>query len=484
MGVDKDRNKNKVRLEFLGGNASFVTGSAILGTFNNTNFLLELGMVQGYSELENYRANWDILNRIDFKKIDYIFINHFHCDHSGLIPHATSNGFTGKIIGTYETSRMLKPLWEDSAHIIKDTCEWLRNTKGIRAVEYYKDIHVPKTFDYVYEYSLNEIHKLTDDISFKLLPTNHVLGSCSIEIYFKDYLNKTHTLFYSSDLGNTTVDKFFVYEDIQYSKKANLAIFESTYGGNRKNPITPKMRKNDIREMKNQILYTILENQGNVLFPSFACDRQENLLVYIKQIIESDERLKDVQVYVDGKLSAKVVKVYADVLKDDQKELFDDILNWENLHVYSSYDQSKLVLSDKTPKIVFSSSGMCEAGRVKEYLKRYLPNKNNTIIFTGFAPENSIGEKIKSHEHDTVTIDKVAYQIKAKVVDLHSFSSHMQQQSLLDYMASMNCSDGFVLVHGEKEDKEILSEKLKERLLNQNKTTPVIVSKKGMVLYF
>jgi metallo-beta-lactamase family protein len=478
--------KDKVRLEFIGGNATQVTGSSILGTFKGVNFLLELGMVQGeHTELENYRANWDILHKIDFSKIDYIFLAHGHIDHGGLIAHAlTHRDFHGRIICTYETKHVLKPLIEDSCHIIKDNCEWLRNTKGIRAVEYYKDKDVEPTMNRIDTYNLNEIYKLTNNFSFKLIPNNHILGSSSIILYFKDDLNITHTLFYSSDLGNTAVDKFFVYDDLSYCKKANIAIFESTYGGITKKAITPKMRKNDVKEMKDNIIHTILEKQGNVLLPSFALDRQENLLVYLKQIIESDERLFDVQVIVDGKLSSKIIKVYNQILQGEQKEQFDDILNWQNLKIVSNFEQTKMILADEKPKIVCSSSGMCTNGHIVEYLKRYLTKDKNTIIFTGYCSDSLLGGKIKSKQQSSVKIDKCVYPIKADVVDLHSFSSHMQRTELLDYCMDMKVSDSYVLVHGDKECKESLAEELENRLRKNNRTTKVISSKKGMVIYF
>lgn len=478
-------NKNKVRLSFIGGNANNVTGSCIIGSFKGFNFLLELGMVQGFSKFENYKENWNILNKIDFNKIDAIFVNHFHVDHTGLLGHiGTLKDFRGKIICTTETARMLKPLMEDSAKIIEDDCEWLKKSRGIDAIEYYKDVHVYKALEHIREYNLNEVHKLNNSISFKLISNNHVLGSSSLKMYFKDDLGKTHTLFYSSDLGNTIVDKFFVYDDIKYAKKANVAIFESTYGGDKKKPITAKMRKNDVREMKNQMIYTLLEKKGKVIFPSFACDRQENLLVYIKQIIDEDERLKDIDIVVDGKLSSKVIDVYSDVLTGEQKELFDSIRNWKNLKINADYEQTRACLMDDKPQIILSSSGMCEAGRIKEYLKRNLSDKKNTIIFTGFAPENSIGGKIKSQLQNTIKIDETVCDIRSDIVCLNSFSSHMQKEQILDYCLNMNVSDKYVFVHGESEGKKNIVQELKDELAVHNKTTQVVGSKMGMVIYF
>lgn len=481
----KKKNEDTVRLEFIGGNSNGVTGSAILGTFKNINFLLELGMVQGFgSKIDTYRANWDILNKIDFEKIDYIFVNHFHIDHSGLLCHAvTHKEFHGKIICTTETARMIKPLLEDSAKIIAEDCEWLRNSRAIRAVEYYKDVHVNKLMNCVCEYELNKIHHLNNFLAFELIPNNHVLGSCSLKLHLKDDLGKIKSVFYSSDLGNVNVEKYFVYDDIKYCKKANIGIFESTYGGNNKKVITPKMRKNDLREMKNQITYTLLEKKGNVIFPSFAADRQENLLVYIKQIIDSDERLKDTLVVIDGKLSSKIIDVYKDVLEGDQKKLFDEILNWKNLKINANFEQTQMCLVDDSAKIILSSSGMCEAGRIREYLKKFLPDKKATIIFTGFAPLNSLGGKLKQNEQDTISIDKKNYKINADIISLNSFSSHMQKDSLLDYCLHMNVSDKYIFVHGDKEEKANITQELKDELSIHNRTTEVIASKKGMVVY-
>jgi metallo-beta-lactamase family protein len=244
------------------------------------------------------------------------------------------------------------------------------------------------------------------------------------------------------------------------------------------------MRKNDLREIKNQIIYTLLEKKGKVIFPSFACDRQENLLVYIKQIIDGDERLKDIDVEVDGKLSSKVIGVYSNILTGTQKDQFYEILNWKNLIINESFEQSKTTLMSDKPMVILSSSGMCEAGRIKQYLIKCLPDKKNTIIFTGFAPISSIAGKIKSREQATIKIDEATYDIRADVVCCNSFSSHMQKEQLLSYCMNMNVSDKYIFVHGNKECKEEIVNDLKQELMTHNKTTTVIGSKKGMTIYF
>jgi Cft2 family RNA processing exonuclease len=250
-GMSKKRkDEDNVVLNFIGNNSIGVTGSCIYGSFKGEDFLLELGGVQDVTSLDNYRTNKSLLEKINFANIKYIFVNHFHQDHSQLVLAAVSRGFKGQIVTNHMTARMLKPLWEDACYIMDTDVKVLKNTKGAKLEPLYNMDDLSETLNYVYEYEENIIHKLSDNISFKLLRNNHVLGSTSLEMFFKTESYHVKKLFYYSDMGGSLVNKHFVFDKVDTCSNTNIAILESTYNDKNREPITKKLRKDDLKKLE------------------------------------------------------------------------------------------------------------------------------------------------------------------------------------------------------------------------------------------
>lgn len=491
MGKRKtDKKKeNEVTLYFIGGNATNVTGSCIYGEFLNYKFLLELGGVQDGSVESNYRNNDTLLNRIDFENIDFIFLNHFHQDHSMLTCGAIPRGFKGKIITNHETARILKTLWEDSHHIIKEDVNFLRTVKGIKAKHFYNYEDIEETMNHINEYEVNKIHKLNDNISFRLLRNNHVLGSTSLELFLKDNNSRVHKLFYSSDVGSTTVEKYFVYDELDTCHNADIVIHESTYSNSSRQVINKKMRKQELKLMEDTIVDTLINKHGQVVMPCFSCDRTQNILVFIKEIFDKHEELNDIEVVVDGKLTSKIMKVYGELLEGEQLELFEKIISWKNLKIISDFQkETSLVLKDNKSKLILGSSGMCDKGHVLEYIKKCVEGENNTMIFTGYSSPTSLASRIKEKniypDKKRIKIEKGMYALNCSVVELHSFSSHIQRQQIIDTIKGMNVNKKIILVHGDANGRKELAEELQRELRKINKTTNVVASKKDMIVEF
>lgn len=486
--MGKKREKETVELFCIGNNSVGVTGSCIYGVFKDEEFLIELGGVQDGTSLSNYNKNKELLDKIDFKRIKYIFILHFHQDHSQLTLAANSRGFDGKVITNHKTARILQPLWEDASHIMDVDIKFLRSAKGIKAEHLYKVDDVAKTLDYVYEYEENVIHKLSESISFRLLRNNHVLGSTSLELFFKDSNSKVHKLYYSSDLGNTSVGKYFVFDEIDKCVSTNVAILENTYNSKDREPITKKTRKEDLIKLENAILDTIVEKKGRLICPCFAADRSQNLLVHIKNIIDKHDSLKDTTVYLDGKLTSKIMKLYGELLEGEQKELFDSIINWKNLKIVSDYmTGTRMILADNNPYICISSSGMADKGHVLEHIKANIKDKKNTILFSGFTSPTSLAsrikEKINNPNKSNILIEKTNYPFRCDVVELTSMSSHIQRKELIEMMKQIR-ADKIVLVHGDIKDSKTLAQEAMDEIMRVNKTTRVLSAEKNMHIEF
>ena len=219
--------------------------------------------------------------------------------------------------------------------------------------------------------------------------------------------------------------------------------------------------------------------------PCFSFSRTQELLTTLYDIYGNDENF-NTQIIVDSKLSCDISKLYFDVLKGDNLELWGSVYNWNNVKFISEKEESQRCIADLTPKIVISSSGFCTNGRVVNYLKKHLSNPNSMIIFTGYTGDNPsyLSYQIKNYrEHKFISINKEKIENKADCITLNTFSSHAGHSDLVKYGSSLNTSK-LVLVHGSEESKKALAEKLREAISCNNKTYKVVQSCKGMAVHF
>ena len=150
------------------------------------------------------------------------------------------------------------------------------------------------------------------------------------------------------------------------------------------------------------------------------------------------------------------------------------MLSWERLVFITDPEDSKAAVADKRPKVILSASGMLTAGRSVKWVQNVLPNPNDCILFVGYAGADTLAYKIKNGDtKKTISINGVVCKNRCQIVDLKSFSSHMQRQQLLDYYKQMNC-EKIYLVHSDKKDKLEFKEDLEEALSDCGKTTRVI----------
>ena len=493
MGKIKNNNKNKVYLEFIGNNADGVTGSSIFVQFydsyleRNYNILLELGLMQGKSPVECYKANMNVLNRIDAKSLDVVFLQHLHGDHSLLLPALYRKGFDGNIFTTKESKFCATSMFEDGYNINKQDIKLLIS-KGIKAKPYYEEKDIPRTVLNMDAVELEKEYTLTPNISFMFIPNRHILGSSSLILTFTDENDNKHKLFYSSDLGNVKFDKYFINQKQEPIDSCNIGIYESTYSAKERIVIDKKLRNKDVYNLHQELRYTLLEKKGNCLFPAFSLDRTPNLLYIVKQILDSDKDLKDIQVYVDGKLTNELLDNYSVICKDENKEKINELLQWENLIRIRAFKQTETVLQNKKPKIIFSSSGMCTNGHVIYYLERLLSKPENTIIFSGYSSSDSPATKIKNNaklpkeNKKIVKLNQDSTVVQnCDVLEMHSFSSHIMRDDLIHYITATN-QQKCVLVHGDS--REELAEDLKIEFAKMNKTTKVIVPHIGDKILF
>lgn len=473
------KKKKEISIEVIGGNAEGVTGSCSKIDFYGRTILFELGMVQDKTTiLGNYHENCSILNKIKVNNVDMVIIGHLHCDHISLIPMLFARGnCNAKVIVPKNSTGILREMWLDSAYINQRDCETLNRKSNKNYTPLYTESEVYNALENVKEIEIGNIVTIDDNISIRYTPAGHILCSCQTEIFINGGSHTKKVLF-TSDLGNQIIQdrKIFV-EPFQKVNSANCVLGECTYG-RRKGSMTKKDVELDRKKMQTVIEQFCIDSSNRVLIPTFSLDRMPFILWELYQLYGKDETFK-IPVVVDSPLSNRLLDCYSSILKDDIKEKFDLMMSWKNIKRVITPEDSKAAISDNRPKIILASSGMLTAGRSIKWVQSILPKENDCILFIGYAGDDTLAGKIKhATNQKTITINGTSYKNKCQIIDLHSFSSHMQRDDLLNYYKGIN-TDKIYLIHGDKQARIEFKEDLEIALEKSLKSTRVVIINKG-----
>lgn len=397
-------------------------------------------MIQGkHTVLENYHANMKYIQKIKPQEVEYIIIGHLHADHIGMIPTLYARGkCNAKIIVPKGSTSILKEMWLDSSYINCRDIEVL-NLKNDRNYEpFYTEDIVYKTLEYVEEINSDKIETLSDELAIRYTDAGHILLSKQCEVYINGG-SHTRKILFSSDLGNiATQDSRVFVEKFKPVSSANIAIMECTYCA-KDRQCTKDTYKKDIEKIKAVIDQYCVDNNSRVLIPSFSLDRTPYILWILYSLFGKDENY-NVPILVDSPLANRLLDCYSSILDGKSKEQFDEMMSWKNIHRIIQPEDSKAAIASSGAKVILSSSGMLTAGRSIKWTQNILPHAEDCILFMGYTGEDTLGYKIK-HEKDnkTININGKPYKNKAQIVDLKSFSSHMQRQDMINYYKTLNC---------------------------------------------
>ena len=437
-----------MKLHFYGADRC-VTGSCHCLEINGKKILVDCGLQQGRDELDNRYLAFAPGN------IDILLVTHAHIDHTGRIPLLVKNGFHGRILTTRLTADLMKIMLLDSAHIQESDAEY-ENRKGERAGRehvdpLYTEQDALDVFKYVTTCEYKEKVDLCEGVSAVFTDAGHLLGSASITLELEE--NCVHkTIVFSGDIGN--VDQPII-RDPQLLKKADYVVMESTYGD--RNHTEVWSYTDELAE----IIDETLSKGGNVVIPSFAVGRTQELLYFIREI--KDQKLvkstPNFPVYIDSPLAKRATTIFTGdlhgYLDDDAMKLVKDgthMFNFPGLHLTETVDESKSLNEDHTPKVIISASGMCDAGRIRHHLKYNLWRADSAVVFVGFQSPGTLGRTLL----DGVTSVKLFGEdvaVRAKVVNFQGLSSHADHDHLLDWISHFKepLPQHVFVVHGDRE---------------------------------
>lgn len=435
-----------MQLIFYGADKE-VTGSCHCLEACGKRILIDCGLQQG--------ADGDNNREFPFyaQQIDYVIVTHAHIDHSGRLPLLVKNGYQGKIYATGATCDLLSIMLRDSAHI-QEMDAMNANRKGKRAGKkpqepLYTVADAQDAIGRLQPCVYGDVVQLCEGIRFRMVDAGHLLGSASVELWAEED-GKTEKIVFSGDIGNLNQP---IIRDPQYIQEADYVVMESTYGNREHDPIV-----NYIPDLA-KVFDETLAAGGNVVIPSFAVGRTQELLYFIREM-KSRKLVKsvpDFPVYVDSPLAAEATEIYSGDLtgyadEDTVRVIRDGFrpLRFPNLHICESVEESRSLNEDGVPKVIISSSGMCEAGRIRHHLKHNLWRSECSVVFVGYQANGTLG-RILIDGAKKVKLFGEEIAVRAQIHNFKALSGHADHKGLLRWINSFTKKPRRVfVVHGEQ----------------------------------
>ncbi|WP_312694540.1 MBL fold metallo-hydrolase [Caproiciproducens sp.] len=447
-----------MQLIFYGADKE-VTGSCHCLMVNGKKILIDCGLQQGADEDDNHRLPFYA------SQIDYVIVTHAHIDHSGRLPLLVKNGYDGKMYATGMTCKLLSVMLRDSAHI-QEMDAINENRKGRRAGRepeepIYTIEDAQETLNRLVPYSYGEMIELCEGVRFRFTDAGHLLGSAAVELWLTEN-GQTEKIVFSGDIGNKNQP---IIQDPQYIHEADYVVMESTYGDREHD------KMDDYVPMLAEIFDRTLSGGGNVVIPSFAVGRTQELLYYIREMKERGlvKSNPDFPVYVDSPLAAEATKIYSGNLTGYADEAAVKVIkagfepiHFSNLNICASVEESKALNMDGIPKVIISSSGMCEAGRIRHHLKHNLWRPECAVVFVGYQANGTLG-RILVDGIDKVKLFGEEITVQAHIYNFRALSAHADRSGLLQWIQAFEPKPKRVFViHGELQVSELFGDTLRQ----------------------
>jgi metallo-beta-lactamase family protein len=445
------------------GAAEVVTGSChLLRIDGGPNILIDCGMFQGKEEARN-----DHLFEFNPEEIDYLLVTHAHLDHVGRIPKLVKEGYHGTIYATEATRDLAEVILLDSAKIMKE--DFLTRYKKAQrrgkeegvAAPLYDESDVEAVLNLAWYYpEYDKVFELQKGITVTYRNAGHILGSAFIEISYTEK-SVRQTIVFSGDIGN---DNNMVLPSLSSCQHADYLYIESTYGDR-----DHQSAEASILEFKRVIIDT-MNRWGNVIIPSFAVERTQEILCLLKEMYLRRE-LPQCQIFLDSPMATRATAVYqkyAGLLSEGcrkDKMYHDAVFDFESLVYTLDVEASKKINEVDRRAIIIAGSGMCTGGRILHHFKNRLWNRKNAVIFVGYQAAGTLGRKIVDGSR-WVKIYHEEILIRASVHTINGFSAHADQSAIIRWISQIEGLSTLYLIHGE-EDKQVILRSVIENALHK-----------------
>lgn len=435
-----------MKLTFYGA-AHEVTGSCHLLETSTKKILFDCGMFQG-SDFNEGKNHDDF--PFDPKTIDVVLVSHAHLDHVGRIPKLVRDGFEGRIFMTKATAELAKLVWDDALEIME------YNNRKFQAPILYSGQDVALAIQLCHGINYDESFDLGGDVRVVFRDAGHIFGSSFIEVTADG-----KTVAFSGDLGNADAP---IVKDTEMLGNIDVLLMESTYGDRHHEAIEER------KQLVQDLMVDGAHRGGTIMIPSFSIERTQELLFELHKLSEHDGVLPKMPIFLDSPLAIDAMKIYKkyseyyDEETNDHHENGEDFLNFPQLRVTYTREESKTINSVPGPKVVIAGAGMMNGGRILHHALRYLSDPRSTLIFVGYQAQGTLGRKLYEGAEE-VTIFGERVSVLAKIKAVGGLSAHADQVKLIDWVSHAKKKPlKIYCVHGEAHAATELAHRLRDKL--------------------
>jgi len=449
-----------IKLQFLGA-AQNVTGSRHLLEANGTKILVDCGL---YQERQFRARNWEPFT-CPPESLDAVLLTHAHLDHCGLLPKLVKDGFKGRIYCTPATAEIAQIILLDSAHIQEEDAKYKlkrhkrEGRKGTYPVEpLYTTVEAEACFPQFSTVQYKKPIEIGAGVEATFCDAGHVLGSSIIRVKVSQN-GQDRTVIFSGDIGRP--DRPIVH-DPSIVEQADYVLVESTYGDRvHEGP-------EDTKKLIAEVINSTRQAGGNIIVPSFALERSQELLYYINELL-LEKAIQPLPVFLDSPMASRITKVF-----QNHRELYDEEMTafmrrnkspfeFPGLKMAGTSDESKAINHIRGTIMVIAGSGMCTGGRIKHHLVNNITRPENTIMFVGYQAVGTLGRRIVNGEKE-VRILGQEYPVVARIARINGFSAHADKEELFEWLSGLKKPPRkLFVVHGEAESANAFGEYIREK---------------------
>ena len=438
-----------------------MTGSRYLLESNGLKVLVDCGL---YQERAFRYRNWDPFV-VPPAGLDAVLLTHAHIDHCGLLPKLVREGFRGRIFCTHATADIAKIALLDSAKLQQEDAEFKKKRhqrEGRRGphpeMPLYTTADAEACLPLFSAIAYGQEMELGRGISASFHNAGHIFGSSMINVEVSQK-GASRNILFSGDVGRWNKPML---DDPTMFNRADYVLVESTYGDRIHNQTDP------IAESLAEVINSTIEAGGNIVIPTFAIERAQDLLYYLNELLMAG-KIPPVLVFMDSPMAVKVTEVFSDHAEMLDKKTRSIIragnspFSFPGLTMVRTTEESKAINSIKGTSMIVAGSGMCTGGRVKHHLVTNIARRESTILFVGYQAMGTLGRTIVDGARE-VRILGQTYPVRARIVQLHGFSAHADREELHRWLSGLKDPPRHTfVVHGEADAAERFSGFLRER---------------------
>ncbi len=443
------------------GAAKNVTGSCTLLSTDRAKVMVDCGL---YQERHLKPRNWETFPE-DLSQIDAVVLTHAHLDHCGRLPRLVKEGLSAPVYSTSATKEIAEIIMLDSARIQEEDIRFKqkRHIREGRTSPYpyeplYDTDDVSRTVSLMRLAPYHQPIEVAPGISVTFYEAGHILGSTFLLFELEDTDGTIRSIVLSGDLGRKNLP---IQRDPDLAVNADYLQLESTYGNRLHGAPT------DIPQALAQVINDIVAKGGNLVIPSFAVERTQELLCFIGLLTKQD-RIPHLQVFVDSPMAISVIDVFRrhpELFNAQAKALLGDgdlSAIFPNLHLTRTVEESKSINRIHGSAIIIAGSGMCTGGRIKHHLKTNLAREESTILFVGYQAHGTLGRIILDGAKQIRLFGETCL-VKAGIERIDGFSAHADRSELLEWLSTITQEPYRVFInHGEEDAARAFADTLQQ----------------------